>query len=658
MNSFILRFAPRAITWTIFATLFFSPLIFSPASSELFEVPKMFFVYFAAAVVATVWLLFSLASGKFTLAKTPLSLPLLAFLLSVVVSTIFSIDRFTSVFGYPTRANGGLLSILSYLVFFGAVATFFDKSQVYRAVSLILGSAALVSLIGIPGHFGYDPLCMVLTGHLNATCWQAEFQPTLRIFSTFGQPNWLAAYLTMALPLSLGAYLSVKKWRNQIIFLGLFALLLAAFIFTNSRSGLLGLGAGAVVFIILTARRSLSQNRKRPIAAALVTLVLFAVFGGFLTSRVKEFFAKNRLPLPTSSGQTAPAGPALEVGGTESGKIRFIVWKGAVEIWRHHPIIGSGVETFAYSYYRYRPVEHNQTTEWNFLYNKAHNEFLNYLANQGLVGLFSYLAIIVAVAWFALKEWGRLESIGIGLVSGFIGVAAAQFFGFSVVVTNLLFFVFPSLLFVLEGQKGVYELDLKSPLSKFAGLKPVAYVAVSGTGIYLLIAIYSMFLADQSYDRARQFLALGAVGPAQSLIEKAYDLSFARNPSYLVTRATIEAERATIQGQDQTNLTKRADADIKKALERSPNNVNFVREASAIYLLLSEIDPSYNAQALRAARRAVELSPTDPAIHLNLYQVLQKNEATDEAKKVLDETLKLKPDYPDALDAREASASG
>ena len=53
-------------------------------------------------------------------------------------------------------------------------------------------------------------------------------------------------------------------------------------------------------------------------------------------------------------------------------------------------LIGTGTETFAFAFYRYRPAGHNLTAN-GILYNKAHNEYLNYLATTGLFGLASYL---------------------------------------------------------------------------------------------------------------------------------------------------------------------------------------------------------------------------------------------------------------------------
>ena len=58
-----------------------------------------------------------------------------------------------------------------------------------------------------------------------------------------------------------------------------------------------------------------------------------------------------------------------------------------------YPLFGTGVETFAYSYNFVRPLTHNLTSEWDYVYNKAHNEYFNYLATTGFIGLISYLFI-------------------------------------------------------------------------------------------------------------------------------------------------------------------------------------------------------------------------------------------------------------------------
>ena len=112
-------------------------------------------------------------------------------------------------------------------------------------------------------------------------------------------------------------------------------------------------------------------------------------------------------------GQEQPTGPALEVGGTESGEIRKYVWQGAFNAWKSTPktmLIGTGTETFAFAFYQFRPVGHNLTSEWDFLYNKAHNEYLNYLATTGIFGLGSYLLFIGSfIVWFIKTQISNLN---------------------------------------------------------------------------------------------------------------------------------------------------------------------------------------------------------------------------------------------------------
>src|SRR5262249_769402 len=44
---------------------------------------------------------------------------------------------------------------------------------------------------------------------------------------------------------------------------------------------------------------------------------------------------------------------------TDSGDIRKFVWKGAIDAWKSSPLFGTGVETFAFAYYKFRPAGHN-----------------------------------------------------------------------------------------------------------------------------------------------------------------------------------------------------------------------------------------------------------------------------------------------------------
>ena len=97
-----------------------TPLILWPRTSELFEFNKMIFVYIMTVLISAVWLTRCIAAKKLIFRRTLLDIPLLIFLGSQILSTIFSIDHRTSFFGYYSRFNGGLLSVISYSLLYWA----------------------------------------------------------------------------------------------------------------------------------------------------------------------------------------------------------------------------------------------------------------------------------------------------------------------------------------------------------------------------------------------------------------------------------------------------------------------------------------------------------------------------------------------------------
>ncbi|MBI2012336.1 O-antigen ligase family protein, partial [Candidatus Curtissbacteria bacterium] len=212
-----------------------------------------------------------------------------------------------------------------------------------------------------------------MTGKLTSTCWQKEFDPQLRIFSTLGQPNWLASYLVIVLPLSVAFALINIRQLPKVLFGATTLILFTALVMTNSRAGFLGGAIALILFLILLLQRfeSVKQNIKVLITLGLGFSLITAVFGTTLISRIGEAISRSQTSdiaslIPgISDNQIQPASPTLSpppsTGGTESSIIRLIVWKGAIEIFKHWPALGSGPETFAYSYYKFRPIEHNQT---------------------------------------------------------------------------------------------------------------------------------------------------------------------------------------------------------------------------------------------------------------------------------------------------------
>ncbi len=711
MNEKLLTFFNRGITTSFYLLFLLVPLAFTSLTSELFEFNKMWLTFFLTTLIVTFWLGKMVLGGKVLIQRTPLDIPIGLFLLSQIISTFFSLDTHISFWGYYSRFNGGLLSIITYITLFYAFASnYHENATKYVRIFLwaSISSGIVVALWGLPSHFGYDPTCLLFRGTLDVACWTDAFQPKIRIFSTLGQPNWMAIYLAILLPIAMAFLFENSKSEAQnpsrlagskFEFLKLFrvsifdiriylSLIIGLFyldlIFTGSQSGYLGLCAGLLFFFSYSLPNLFKSNRREKLKTFIKTpvgkflgsiLILLLVLTFIFGSPISQINRFTYPALKTSLMSTKPVAsevkqqpqepkaPAFagELGGTDSLKIRLIVWKGAFEIWKHNPLFGTGVETFAYAYYKYRPVEHNMTSEWDFLYNKAHNEYLNYLATTGAFGLGSYLSIIGMFLFISFKQLNdktteQSKTLPTALIASYLAILVSNFFGFSVVIVNIYFFILPLFTLFLLG-----SVPSKSHIGfKLATISPTRMSKVQWAylGIITLLCIYSsmtlyrFWVADTLYalgynlNRAGQYQT--AYEPLHQAViarpdEPAFQDELTYNDAVLALSFATQKDATTAAAlaQEAVQISNQLKVD-------HPNSITFWKTRIRAFYLFSQIDPQYLPLALEAVEKTATLAPTDAKVSYNLGILYAQNDNLDKAISTLENTIKLKPDYHDA----------
>ncbi|MBI4038070.1 O-antigen ligase family protein [Candidatus Daviesbacteria bacterium] len=629
------------------------PLIFTPFNFELFEFNKMILVYFLTTVIVGTWVLKMISQKSLIIKRTPLDIPLLLFLASQILSTIFSTDAHISIWGYYSRLNGGLFSTVSYLLLYFAFVSNVAKEQLLKLLKIALLSGVVISLWAISEHFGLSPSCVILRGEFNTSCWVQDVQA--RVFATLGQPNWLAAYLAMLIFPALYFYLTATKKIALYTYYIILTTYYLAFTFTYSRGGTLGLIAGMAVFILLTFRKLEYKNiifKSAGSQALLITVITFILINLLFGSALTRF---NLTQLPASQRDEPAATTQLETGGTESGQIRLIVWQGAFNIFKAYPIFGSGVETFALSYYQFRPAVHNLTSEWDFLYNKAHNEFLNYLANTGIVGLGSYSIIIITFIIFALKKLKK-QNINplllISLLASYLSYLVQNFFGFSVVIIALFFYLFPAIIFVASDSTR----SLKFPkILHLIYRRPfytrVAQLMIILSTLYLLFSILKLWYADSLFAQGERNSEVGNPGRAYNFLTAAASIN-PHEPFYRSELAYAAAASALalndIDASLSATLKNQAIAQTEAVLNSNPKNISFWRTAIRTYFELSALDKDYTQKTIEALNTAINLAPSDPKLYYNKAVILGQIDEGGEAIKVLQKAIEQKPNYRDA----------
>ena len=629
----------KIIFWQFSLLLFLVPLILWPFTSEVFEFNKMVLVYILTSLIAGTWFTGMILEKKIIFRRTILDIPFLVFIGSQFISTILSIDPLTSWLGYYSRFNGGLVSVICYALLYWAFVSNIDAKRSMKLLYVTLGSAVLVSIYGVLEHFGIDK-----------NIWVQDVQS--RVFSTLGQPNWLAAWLIALTPITwyliLDAGFNPKNYKFWI-YLALSVLFFWTTIFTKSRSGYLGFAAAFLVFWCLTAWQK-SGNVKKLIVPFIITgvsiLAVILISGTELTPSIGSLIHKSKnttVTQTTTSGETS-----LDTGGTESSAIRKIVWKGAIQIWQHYPIFGTGVETFAFSYFKYRPAEHNLTSEWDFIYNKAHNEYLNFLANSGTVGLLSYLTLVGFSIYIFFKN--RKNLLVVSLLAGYVSLLVTDFFGFSVVPTQLEFFLFPAIALIIE----IQEEKVKERENPANGLQKTVIALVLIFIFYLVFIICQYWYADTLYATGYAYDHLSSPRPdvATTYLGRAIALE-PYQPLYYseLANAYAELSLAFNQQKDATNTQKFAELAVSesdKTNTLAPNNFIFKMSRFGVFVMLSTVNPNYLLNAQASLIDAINEAPTYAKLYYNLGLTYDRTNQIDLSIQTLQKAVELKADYKDA----------
>ena len=623
------KFFTSIIEYSFYGLFFLVPLVLTPYNYELFEFNKMMLVYALTIIIIGAWIATWIVNKKISIERTPLDIPILLFLASQILSTVFSIDRHTSIWGYYSRFHGGLLSTISYIVLYYAFVSNIDN--ILNCLYFLLGSAGLVTFYGVLEHFGID-----------AKYWVQDVRN--RVFSTLGQPNWLGAWIDGIIFIPVALILKRKKIFFFLLFAFAFCLL-----FTGSRSAYFGFFAGLAVFLSLLA--FFNKGLRKLIFLIPVLILISAVL---VIPKTRESIKEEK-----------PTGIII----SSSTDIRKVVWQGAIRVWQHYPIFGSGVETFAYSYYNFRLRSHNDLSEWDFLYNKAHNEYLNYLATTGIFGLSTYFLMIGWFLIWSLKKIFNKNSLEIrnlilviSILAGYVSILATNFFGFSVVPVAILFWLFPAFVFVLTDNKTAQPAKGWSALGRqskqFNNLsifQKLFLLIILFFIFYFLYFICRFWWADYKFAQGKKYSEAGYLLAAQQLLTDAVKLNIAE-PLYHSYLADNSAAIAAAYWQKDASasadlidqLVQLSIAETAKTLDLNKVHVNYYKTAAKTYIYLGAIKPEFNSEALTILQKSGELSPTDPKIFLNIALLEQNLGANDQALANLEKTVQLKPNYTTA----------
>lgn len=225
-----------------------------------------------------------------------------------------------------------------------------------------------------------------------------------RTFGAFLNPDFLAGYLLLTLPVTAAAFTGAKDRLSRLA-LGV-ALLLQTMclMLTGSRTGLAALAAGMLVWTALSVWSGAARQRWKWLGAALALVVIGAVLASAPTrARLSEpsFAAaagRHASPAPAGAGQHDEAQASAPATATttksQSFAFRRWTWHGTIELIKTNPLLGTGLGSFELAYPRYAVTAFTA---------HAHNSLLQWTGDTGLPGAILLLTVLAAATAFSFN---------------------------------------------------------------------------------------------------------------------------------------------------------------------------------------------------------------------------------------------------------------
>ncbi len=569
--------------WVLRIGAFLLPLVFIPDIVDEFVLPKLLLTRVLVMILIVLLVFRWLRHGAISWRRTPLDLPLLAFIGSAALSTIFAINRNVAIFGTYTRWEG-LLTIVTYALVFWLAVQFLSDEPDARGLTwsllssgyLIGGIAVLQSAFGLFG--GGD-----VPGTIGA----------VRASATLANPDFAGIFLAMLLPVALAKVLSQRPVTTRVLAANLVVVLFLGLLVTFTRAAWIGAIVGVVTLLVL--RRGRFHVWPLVISASLV-VVAFAVVGGIAATR----------PPTTSQGGIGSAIIARAVSipdlRSSTEAVRLSVWADTLPLIASRPVIGYGPDTFGLIYPQYQSASRSRV-----LWDKPHQEALGVAAAQGLVGLAAYIWILVA---FVRAFWkGRFLRGAVALFAGWIAYMVSIQADFSWIPTSVPFWFFAAAAIVTWAPHVESVRVAEFP-------QRIAIPAMSGASMLLVVllvpAVVLPYLADAKYAAA-----LNPPDLNQARAAMAQARALAPNEAIYAIEAGNYALNLDQNGNPASN------ADWSAAREAYQTAARLGSFSPEMFQELALVDEHFgdHAGAVAAATRALELDRYDPGSQLLLKRL-------------------------------------
>jgi len=625
---------------SIYLLAFLLPILFLPWTANVLDFNKQALLIVLVFASLFAWMLKILISGKANFNLSLVHIPIAVLFLVYTASTVFSLWRYGSFWGWPQVNSESLLSLLGLVLLYFLVTNIFEKKEIfYLMISLVI-SGSLAVLYGLLQLFGKF---LIPIGFTKAVS-----------FNTIGGVNSLAVFAAILLPMIIVFLIISKAKYLRVFFIAAVALLAVLLLLINFQiAWWLVIAGSALIIAFGTQKRDVFDNRWLVLPMFFLALALL--------------FSFFRFQIPGT-----PDRP-VEVFLTHRASFD-IVWNTLKE----NPVIGSGPGTFIYNFSKYKDISFNQSSLWNLRFDWASSKMMTMLGTTGILGVLSFFALLIFFIFYGIKFlFTKKEEdeesywvLGLGIFISFLTISVAYFLYQSNLSLDFAWFLLMASF-----------VSLLSPVRKEVLLKPSSLVTLGITFAFTLIFIFGLgilILEGQRYASAASYLKgmknwqkeesiktmehfedAARISPGNDLYWRELSQVYLQTINEVSARTDLSQAEITRQVQILINSAVNS---AKTAVEVNPKNVANWSARGSVYQNLIGMVGGTKEWAVESYEKASELEPTNPffptqtgIVLLREASLLTADGEKEERSKILNEAedqfnkaIEMKSDYAPA----------
>jgi O-antigen ligase len=371
--------------WLNIGAVIVTLLVTTPVNIDPVNVPKFVAIVGFGVGLGVLTLVFArnLVFGDSKISVVALFCFIIFSLLSMFFSDSPLVQNFYGTFGRNT----------GFLTYFGLAGIFLASLTLRNRKSF----DSLVKALFVAGTFNVIYCALAISG-TDLIGWNNQYG---RILGTFGNPNFISAFLGIFITMALGYTLA----EGQKIWVRILTLLLCALAFfeilkSNAVQGVVVTfaGVGIVLFFKL---RSITKGNLPTFAYIFASVIA----GGFAVAGALQM------------------GPLSSLIYKRSVSLRGFYWDAGIQMGLAKPLTGVGFDSYGDWFRKERSIIFLKEQDPNTVTNAAHNVVIDIFASGGFPLLISYLALIVLAFIAIVKVSLRSRSydgVFVALATGWI----------------------------------------------------------------------------------------------------------------------------------------------------------------------------------------------------------------------------------------------